>query len=777
MAVSEYPKSSRQVAFTLVTSLFFIWGFMTVMNDILVPHLKKTFALTYSTASLVQMCFFGAYFAGSLAYFILTIWKGDPIRKIGYKNGLVIGIMISATGSFLFYPAVDMMSYGIHLIALSVLGLGFTMLQISANPYAAILGPEETASSRLNLAQSFNSLGTALSPILAGWMIFGIFRGAEAVQYPYLIFAVVLVLLAFVFFKARLPQYKSEEAQEEDLNERKSWQFPHLRLGVLAIFAYVGAEVAIGSFAISFMGLKNIRGLDTDNAGNYLSLYWGGAMIGRFLGAVSQSNVRGIKKYLMMAGLAAASFLVLLAAINWKSGLGFSDISPLLIFVGINFIGFLVSKSLPARTLGLFAIVNIILLILIISLNGDVAFWSLIGVGLFNSIMWPNIFSLAIHGLGNEKSSGSSLLVMAIVGGAIVPLVQGLLADSLATAGNADAGLQSSFVVPLICYLVLVYYGFIGFKAGRRKRRTQVVLGIDIGGTNTKFALVSRSGRVAFESTLKTIESKSLPNLLEQIWEKITQNKSGYNIRAIGVGAPNGNYFLGCIVDAPNLPWKGRQELVSPLRVSSGLQVFAENDANAAAIGEKVYGKAKGVNDFVLVTIGTGLGSGFVIGGKILRGSSGFAGELGHVTLIPDGRECTCGRKGCVETYVSARGIMETASGISASLKGIEPSQLAEMAASGNDHAKEAFEITGKHLGLMLANVVAFCQPSRIFLGGGITKAGDLLLIPARKAFEENLLSIYKGKVDISLSKFSGSEVGVLGSAALAWSEIDETVI
>lgn len=464
---SQDSNSKHILAFSLVTFLFFIWGFMTVMNDVLIPHLKRTFDLNYKVASLVQMFFFGAYFVGSVTYFILSLIGGDPIKRIGYKNGLVIGLLISALGSFLFYPAVAMLSYPMHLVALAVLGLGFTMLQISANPYVTILGTEKTASARLNLAQSFNSLGTALSPILAAWMLFGIFKGADAVQYPYLIFAVILVLLSFVFLSIKLPEFEGQSEGESDGSEKPAWKFSHLKLGVIAIFVYVGGEVAVGSWAINFLGLGRIGWLSESSASNFLSLYWGGAMIGRFMGAVSQGNMKGLKKYGLMIALAAGSFLVLLGANNWKSGLTFDDISPLLIFVGLNFAGFLVGKSMPARTMGIFAIVNVVLLSITISADGYLAMWSVLGVGLFNSIMWPNIFSLAIDGLGSQKSQGSSLLVMAILGGAIVPFLQGAMADAFATDAFPDAGLQMSFVIPLICYLFLVYYGFIGFKAGK----------------------------------------------------------------------------------------------------------------------------------------------------------------------------------------------------------------------------------------------------------------------------------------------------------------------
>lgn len=298
------------------------------------------------------------------------------------------------------------------------------------------------------------------------------------------------------------------------------------------------------------------------------------------------------------------------------------------------------------------------------------------------------------------------------------------------------------------------------------------VLGIDIGGTNTKFGLVDAGGIVSHEWSIATLESNSIEDLLSTVWKTASNVAGSDQIKAIGVGAPNGNYFMGAILDAPNLPWKGKLDLVTPLKEVSGLPVFAENDANAAALGELVYGKGRGISDFILITLGTGLGSGIISNGKLLRGATGFAGEVGHTTLIPEGRMCTCGRAGCLEAYVSIRGMKETAMEIDQSLAGKEPEELAEAAKNGDEAANSVFFATGNFLGHHLASVVAYTEPSHFFLSGGIARSGDLILNPTRQAMEDHLMSIYQGKIEIDLSEFVDQDVGVLGAAALAWSEI-----
>ncbi len=445
------PAKTKSYVIPLVTMtfLFFMWGFITCMNDILIPHLKELFKLTFLQSMLVQFAFFGAYFIGSLIYFLISYYKGDPINKVGYKKGIIAGILLSAVGCCLFYPAASLSVYGVFLGALFVLGLGFTILQITANAYVTLLGEEKSASSRLNLTQAFNSFGTTIAPVLGGHLIFTLFLQdgkvtADSTRIPYLIFAGILVVLALIISRVKLPSFSSEEGEKGGLGALK---FPQLRLGVLGIFTYVGAEVGIGSLLISFMAKEDIMNLPEVVSKNYLALYWGGAMIGRFLGSISLSGLEQSKKLIYMILTAAAVYVLVFSIVD----LTFAQTSFFIIFIVLNIIAFVIGKSAPARTLVIFAGVNIVLLMVSIFSKGSMAVFPILGIGLFNSIMFSNIYTLAISGLGKYVSQGSSLLVMAILGGALVPLIQGGLADSI--------GIQNSFVLPAACYLYILIFG------------------------------------------------------------------------------------------------------------------------------------------------------------------------------------------------------------------------------------------------------------------------------------------------------------------------------
>ncbi|WP_426047505.1 sugar MFS transporter [Chryseobacterium sp. NFX27] len=454
MTNKEVKTQSRNYTIPLITItlLFFMWGFITCMNDILIPYLKQLFKLTFFESMLVQFCFFGAYFIGSLIYFLISISKGDPINKAGYKKGIMFGIFLAAFGCVLFYPAATFSYYPLFLGALFILGLGFTVLQITANAYVSLLGSEESASSRLNMTQAFNAFGTTIAPVLGGHLIFEFFSApdgsfsAVATRIPYLIFAGILLLVALLISRVQLPSFQTQE--EEIVKGWGALQFSHLKFGVFAMFCYVGGEVAVGSFIISFLEQPQIMGFNEIISKNYLALYWGGAMIGRFLGAISlnQSLSQG-KKAVYMLGAAAAVFLVIFSIVD----LSFAQVSFFLVFIVLNFIAFFIGKAAPARTLSIFAAVNVVLLISAMVNHGELAMYSILGIGIFNSIMFSNIYTLAISGLGKYTSQGSSLVVMAILGGAIVPIFQGYLADQL--------GVQHSFIIPLFCYLVILIFG------------------------------------------------------------------------------------------------------------------------------------------------------------------------------------------------------------------------------------------------------------------------------------------------------------------------------
>jgi len=470
--------------FAIMTVLFFMWGFMTVFNDILIPRFKEAFTLNYLEAMLVQFAFFGAYFIGSLAYFGISATTGDPIAKIGYKNGVIIGLLISAFGSALFWPAAAIKSYPLFLIALFIVGVGFAMLQIAANPYVTILGPEKTASSRLNLAQAFNSLGTTTGPLIGGYLIFQYFahsgaQGADSVKVPYLMFCIAFIILAVIFFFIHLP-HVGEGKVEAGVG---ALRYPHVVLGVLAIFMYVGGEVSIGSSIINFLGQKNVLSMSATDASKYVSLFWGGMLIGRFMGAIELSEMPKAKKQFMLIVVPLLAYLFLWAAISapldalhggagagdvfgqWKDKFiaNWSMFKIYLVFVALCYVLFQFGHALPGRTLVIFCSTIVALLLLAVILGGSKAMWCVIAVGLFTSIGWPNIFSLALDGMGVLKSQVSSLLVMAVVGGAVLPPLMGAVADK-------TGDLRPAFIIPLIAYAYVGFYGLVGHKIGRSKQ-------------------------------------------------------------------------------------------------------------------------------------------------------------------------------------------------------------------------------------------------------------------------------------------------------------------
>ena len=491
MATSSNPGSGQgyRGSFAVMTSLFFLWGFMTVFNDILIPRFKEAFTLDYYHAMFVQFAFFGAYFVGSLIYFIISATSGDPIAKIGYKNGVVIGLLISSTGSALFWPAANAMSYSMFLGALFIVGLGFAMLQIAANPYVTILGEEKTASSRLNLAQGFNSIGTTLGPLIGGYLIFQYFaktgaHGAESVKVPYMAFCVIFLVLAVVFFFIKLPHVGEGHIE----GGAGALKHPHVVLGVLAIFMYVGGEVCVGSAIINFLGQKSVAGLNADDASKYVAIYWGGLMIGRFMGAVELSEIRAARKQLLLVVIPLLAWLLLwvaksapLAALHsdttesvmklWQDGFmaNWSVFKTYLPFVVLCWLLFQFGQGKAGRTLLIFSLTVCTLLLTAILVGGPMAMWCIVAIGLFTSIGWSNTFALALEGTDIFKSQVSSLLVMAILGGAVLPPLQGKIAD-------VTHNLQFSFIVPLIAYAYVAFYGAVGHRIGRKHPAGQSVL-------------------------------------------------------------------------------------------------------------------------------------------------------------------------------------------------------------------------------------------------------------------------------------------------------------
>jgi MFS transporter, FHS family, L-fucose permease len=412
-------QASNGAAMAMVTTLFFMWGFLTCLNDILIPHLKNIFDLNYTQAMLVQFVFFSAYF-------VFALPAGRIVEWIGYQKTMVIGLLTAAAGAFLFVPAASVPSFPFFLTAYVILAAGITVLQVAANPYVSVLGRPETASSRLNLTQAFNSLGTTVAPKFGSWLILSSaplaiaamrklspadlqayrLHEASSVKTPYIGIALALVALAVAIGFFKLPKISTaDETPKEGAHQShlaRLLKHRHLILGVAAIFLYVGAEVSIGSFLVNYISQGDIGNMSIQRAADFLIWYWGGAMVGRFIGS------------------------------------------------------YILQKTSPSRVLGIAALFAFVLVGISMLSFGSVAMWSILLVGLFNSIMFPTIFTLGIVGLGPLTGEGSGLLVMAIVGGAIIPEIQGVIADKI--------GIHHAFILPLICYLYICYYGFRGSR-------------------------------------------------------------------------------------------------------------------------------------------------------------------------------------------------------------------------------------------------------------------------------------------------------------------------
>jgi FHS family L-fucose permease-like MFS transporter len=424
MALPAHPASNSQTtasvdrqragrsALTLLATLFFMWGFITVINNTLLPHLRSVFNLDYSQTTLIESVWF-------IAYFFASIPSAKLIERVGYQRAMVIGLVIMAVGALGMVPAARLPSYGVTLVALFVIASGITLLQVAANPYVAVIGPAETSSSRLNLVQAFNSLGTTLAPLFGGYLILGRsvsgttkdvvltqaerLADAQAVQLPYIIVAVVLVLLAFVIGRYPLPAMGAATSRvaKQERQQHSLWRHRNLIFGVPAIFIYLIAEIGVANLFINFVSQPDIGNLTHEQASHYLFLLWGGMMVGRFIGSAIMQR---IDARIVLGAASLGAFVVMLVAT--------------------------------------FA-------------TGHLAMWALISVGLFHSIMFPTIFTLGIRGLGVLTEEGSGLLIMAIAGGALV-YFQGKAADAY--------GLQLSFLITVACELYVLFYALWGSR-------------------------------------------------------------------------------------------------------------------------------------------------------------------------------------------------------------------------------------------------------------------------------------------------------------------------
>ena len=420
------PVRTDSRAMTVATALFFMVGFLTALNDVIIPHLKSIFELNYKEAILVQVAFF-------FSYFVFSYPGGRLVDWLGYKKAMVVGLLVMATGALGFLPAAKLALFPIFLGALVILAAGMAVVQVAINPYVTIIGPAKTASSRLNLAQAFNSVGTFIAPYLGAIFILGaaepilpsrlhsmneaarqLYRTTQAssVRLPYIGIALMLILLALALALTKLNSHNTASENTQDFRPGafaeafqptgSIWTRPWVLAGALGIFVYVGAEVSIGSLLVNYMGLPQIAGFAESHAAKFLVFYWGGAMIGRFIGSAALQKLRT---------------------------------GPVLATAGV---------------------VACLLVVLSLVTHGHTAMWALLSVGLFNSIMFPSIFALGVQGLGPLTSKGSALLIAAIVGGAAIPYLTSVLADR--------NGLQSAFIVPVICYVYIAAFGIAAIR-------------------------------------------------------------------------------------------------------------------------------------------------------------------------------------------------------------------------------------------------------------------------------------------------------------------------
>ncbi|WP_027376774.1 MFS transporter [Kaistella palustris] len=456
---TTYTKQTNWGQFIPLVTVFFFWGFVAASNDILIPVFKKAFDLTQSQSQLVSVAFYVAYTVGSLIYmFVSKTMKQDLVNRIGYKNGLIVGLLISASGTLLFYPAANLGSFPLMITGLFILGLGFSLQQIVANPLAIEIGPTETGSQRLTMAGGINNLGTTIGPLIVAFTIFGSATASnteasiESVKIPYMVlggaFILVAVLLKFSSLPQITPTIQEDPAEEIGGNHRTSaLKYPQLVLGMIAIFVYVGVEVSTASNLPAYM--EKSLGFSTKDIAPYVSLYWASLMIGRWTGAVDAFDFgAGVKKILRFLAPYLAFGVFLLVNAIAKHDLSHFYIYGLIILVMIACD--ILSKGNPARMLLIFSSMGILALVFGMMTSGMVSVYAFTSVGLFCSTLWPCIFALAINGLGKHTNQGSGYLIMMIMGGGIISWIQGTLADM--------TNIHVSYIVGVACFAYLAFY-------------------------------------------------------------------------------------------------------------------------------------------------------------------------------------------------------------------------------------------------------------------------------------------------------------------------------
>jgi FHS family L-fucose permease-like MFS transporter len=462
-------KSSWSSLLTLM-SVFFFWGFVASSNSVLIPMFRRDFNLLQWQSQLVDFAFYIAYTFGSLVYFLISVYRGDPLNKIGYKKGLIIGLCISATGALGFIPAASLTSYPLMLISLFIVGLGFALLQIVANPYVIAMGNPATGSHRVSMAGGINSFGTAIGPLLMSFAIYGNLTqtgnvGISSVHIPYLVLCGLFLLVALILGASKLPPIIHAEKMEHDFG---AFKYPQLILGMIAILVYVGVEVSIQSNMPELMRKPEILGLEHEQTVHFISLFWGSLMIGRWTGAITVFNPsRNMKNILTVVVPLVAYLVVLLVNYIKLHAAGeeekMADLWNYFPFVFILIAGFFLVQEKPARTMMLFGTLAAIMMIVGICTTGKTALYAFISGGLFCSVMWPCIFSLSIAGLGKYTNQGSSLLIMMILGGAVIPPLQGLICDNDKFLGTQIFGMSwthFSYIIPVLCFAYLAFYGW-----------------------------------------------------------------------------------------------------------------------------------------------------------------------------------------------------------------------------------------------------------------------------------------------------------------------------
>lgn len=459
------PQKTNWAQFIPLVTVFFFWGFVAASNDILIPVFKKAFDLTQGQSQLVSVAFYIAYTVGSIIYMLISLAiRKDLVNKIGYKNGLALGLAISALGTLLFYPAANLHSFPLMLSGLFIVALGFSLQQTVANPLAIALGPVSTGSQRLTLAGGINNFGTTIGPLIVSFAIFGSAASEntnmsiESVKIPYLVLGAAFLAVALLLKFSSLPEHPEtiEESAKEDVSVRSSaLKYPQLVLGMLAIFIYVGVEVSTASNLPAYMEtiINSKTGVvyTLQEISPYISLYWASLMIGRWTGAVEAftDNMTTQKILRFVAPYLAFGVFLLVNAIAKH------DLSPfyiygliILVLIGAD----MASKGNPARMLLIFASLGILAIAIGMLTDGIISIYAFTSVGLFCSTLWPCIFTLAVSGLGKHTSQGSSFLIMMIMGGGIVSWMQGLVSESI--------GMKQSYIVGILCFAYLAFYAW-----------------------------------------------------------------------------------------------------------------------------------------------------------------------------------------------------------------------------------------------------------------------------------------------------------------------------